>query len=61
MTNEELMDLDDLKDYLESICEKLDQIDGTEFGKVENLLGGLAEDANKARRLCDSLIPRKVA
>ena len=61
MTAEELMDLDDLKDYLERIYEQVLQINETRFEDLDELFDKLAEDANKARRLCDSLIPRNAA
>lgn len=46
----------DLKEYLEAICDKVDDLDGTTFGGMATALDRLAEDANKARRLCYSII-----
>ena len=61
MTHEELMDLDLLKDYLESLCARMDDLDTTEFGELGKAFDRLAETASKARRLCNTLIPRRAA
>ena len=48
--------LDDLKDYLENICDQLDGLDEKPFSVFGIALNDVAENANKARRLCDLII-----
>jgi hypothetical protein len=46
----------DLKIYLEKICDKVDDLDGTALGNVNKALDDLAHETSSARRLCDSII-----
>lgn len=58
MGKSDAADMGRLKDYLQSICDRIDALDATSIGDLPAALDNMACEAGRARRLCDSLIPR---
>jgi hypothetical protein len=44
-----------LRDYMQSICDRIDALDATSVGDLPAALDNMANEADRARRLCDSL------
>ena len=49
-------DLEDLKDFIQEVEDKLDDLDGTTLGNIPEALDYISSRAGMARRLCDSMI-----
>jgi hypothetical protein len=53
--------MDDLYNYLQSICDRVDALDATSLGDLPAALDNLAAEASRARSLCDAIKREKTA
>ena len=56
-----IISMDDLYDYLQSICDRVDALDATSLGDLPAALDNLAAEASRARSLCDAIKREKTA